>query len=91
MQSLCAFFTRNLKKYVEFKKIVDFFNIKSNEVLRNVKTPWISMLFQTKCIYYEYKFMKNAIKSANNDVVTKTLGSLCDVGFHFNAPMYLIV
>jgi hypothetical protein len=33
LQSLRAFFTHNLKKYVEFKKIVDLFNIKNNEVL----------------------------------------------------------
>jgi hypothetical protein len=71
----------NGNNYAKFQKFFNFFNIKGNKVLRNVKTRWIFMLSPTNYIYYEYKLfiVKMHTKSAKKDVATKILSFLCNV------------
>ncbi len=61
-----------------FRKLLNWFNTKGNNLFINVKIQWISMLFPTKWVYVEYHhfIVKMHVKSSKSDVDVKNLNSL---------------
>jgi len=45
-QNLYPFFVHSLKKSLEFQILADFINTKSNKLMGNVKTQWISIFLK---------------------------------------------
>jgi hypothetical protein len=91
LQSTYVFFSHSLKKFVEFQKLVDLFNMKDNKILQNVKTYWISMFFPSKKTYYEYWpfIMKMHVGSPKSDIASKNLSALCDMELILGLPCLL--
>ncbi len=84
LQALYVFIAHSSKVFLEFHKLIDLTNTKSNKLFRNhVKTCWISMVSLTKHVYVEYFFLiiKMHTKSSKSEVLQKNLNALCDVEF----------
>jgi hypothetical protein len=45
LQTLYNYFSKNLKRHLEFTKLVKFMETKGVKILKNVQTCWIFMLF----------------------------------------------
>ncbi len=92
LQALHVFFAHNSKVFLEFQKLTNLINNKSNKLFKNhVKTCWISMVFLAKDIYVEYHLLiiKMHTKSSKSEVVQKKLNALCDVEFILWVPLCL--
>lgn len=68
-QNLYPFFFHSLKKFLEFQNLENFINTKSNKLLGNVKTKWISMFFLAKWVYDKYCLLivKMHVKTFKSD------------------------
>jgi hypothetical protein len=69
LQSLYLFFVHSPNKFLQFQKLAYLINTKGNNLLRNVKTQWISMLSPTKHVYVEYRplIVKMHFENSKND------------------------
>jgi hypothetical protein len=56
-QSMYAYFSLSLKKHLECQKLVDVVETEGLNMLRNVKTHWISVLEPLRRILGEYKIL----------------------------------
>jgi hypothetical protein len=56
-QSMYAYFSLSPKKHLEFQKLVDVVETEGLNMLRNMKTRWISVLEPLRRILGEYKTM----------------------------------
>jgi hypothetical protein len=50
------YFSHSLKKHLEAIKLVEFLESKSNKILKNIKTCWISMLSPSKQVLANTRF-----------------------------------
>ncbi len=53
LQYLYVFFIHNLKRHLEFTKLVEIKETKGNTILQNMKTNWISMISPVKHVLFE--------------------------------------
>jgi hypothetical protein len=76
---------------MEFQNLVDLLTTKSNKLLTNVKTHWISMLSPAKQIYSKLcpLIVKMHAKSAGNYQTLKNLNVMCDVKLILKLPYIL--
>jgi len=55
LQICHAYFAHNLKRHLEFTKLIDMMETKEFKMFKNVKTCWISLLNLLKIILIEYR------------------------------------
>jgi hypothetical protein len=81
LQTLYNYFSKSLKRDLEFTKLVEVMETKGAKILKNVKTHWISMLSPTWCVMVEYRIllMKMALDGPTNDKAKENFKLLCDV------------
>jgi hypothetical protein len=91
LQSLHVFFVHSPKKFMEFQNFANLLDTKSNKLLKNVKTHWISMLSPTKRVYAKFcpLIVKMHAESARNDQALKNLNTMCDVKLILGLPYIL--
>jgi len=91
LQSMYVCFSHSLKKFTEFQKLVNLFNMKGKNILWNVKTHYMSMFFPSKIIYSKYRplIMKMHVESLMNDTISKNLNALYDMEFLLGLPCLL--
>ena len=102
-QSMYAHFSVSLEKHMEFQKLLDIVEIEGLNMLRNVRTCWISMLELLRRILGEYKTLickmakDAAVKDlhlsdkqrASRENARHNLDLLYDVGILFVLPCLL--
>jgi hypothetical protein len=81
LQTLYAYFSKSLKRHLEFSKLAEIMETQGNKLLKNVKTWWISMLEPTKRVMSEYHTLvvKMALDSTNNNSAKVNFELLCDI------------
>jgi hypothetical protein len=81
LHTLYNYFSKSLKRHLEFTKLVELMKAKGVKILKNIKTYWISMLFLVRCVMVEYKtlLMKMTLDAPINDQAKTYFDLLCDV------------
>ncbi len=69
LQTLSNYFSKSLKRHLEFTKLTKLMETKGAKTLNNVKTHWISMLSLARCVMAKYKIllMKMALDDLTNE------------------------
>jgi len=85
---LYSFFAYNLKKFLEFIKLVETLETKGLKLLKNVKTHWISMLSPLKRILAHYKSLVVKMHSdcEKNKSACDNFELLCDLDVILGLP-----
>ncbi len=82
LQSLYVYFFHSLKKTQKFVDLVDIMEIRGKQILKNIKTHWISILLPTKKVLFEYcvLVLKMHKDDGSNIQVAHNSKLLCDSG-----------
>jgi len=85
---LYSFFAYNLKKFLEFIKLVETLKTKGLKLLRNVKIHWISMLSPLKRLLAHYKSLvvKMHFDCEKNKSVYGNFELFCDLDVILGLP-----
>lgn len=66
MMNFHGYFNHSPKRSLEFQKLVQILEIDGNNIMKNVKTMWMSMLEPLKKIMEKYDMLLAMIQSNSN-------------------------
>jgi len=81
LQTLYNYFSKSLKRNLEYTKLTKLMETNRAKILKNVKTHWIYMLSLAQCVMVEYKIllMKMALDDPINEKTKANFDLFCDV------------
>jgi hypothetical protein len=81
LQTLYNYFSKSLKRNLEYTKLTKLMETNKAKILKNVKTRWIYMLSLAQCVMVEYKIslMKMALDDLIDEKTKANFDLFCDV------------
>jgi hypothetical protein len=80
-QTLYNYFSKSLKRHLEFTKLAKLMETNGAKILKNLKTRWIFMMSHIRHLMVKYRtlLMKMALDAPTNDKAKTNFDLLCDM------------